>query len=207
MAEHSQSLPSDVVSAIPPEEKVLWSGRPEWKALAYHSFGLKYLVFYLIFAALYCLAELDGAIVFGLLLTKFLPYCFSGILAGLVLTGLAYFQALNTAYVVTEKRIVIRSGVALVFLLNAPFKKISSIDKQILKNSLGNFSFTTNSKRRIPFLSCWPSVKPWSFIEPKPAFKCIANADKIEEIILNAAKNQLSSANTSLKDNSKEIIA
>jgi hypothetical protein len=81
----------------------------------------------------------------------FYPYLISGILAGLVLSLLAYFQAINTSYVITEKRIVIRSGAALIFLLNAPFKKIASIDKQLLKNGTLNVSFSPISKKRIPF--------------------------------------------------------
>ena len=202
-----KNLPIDVESAIPPDEKILWSGRPNWRGLAYQAFGLKYLILYFIGGAFYALSKMDRIFSLDIFLVFFYPYFLSGIVAGLVLSVIAYFQAINTSYVLTEKRVIIRSGAALIFLLNAPFKKISSIDKQPLRNGYVNISFTTISRKRIPYLSCWPSVKPWSVLNPKPAFRCIHWSDELEQIMLGAAANQISKETQSESVISKEVSA
>jgi hypothetical protein len=151
MQEEKQNLPIEVLSAIPQKEKLLWSGKPSWRGLAYHSFGLKYLILYFLGTGFFSISQMNESFLLAGFIVLFYPYLISGILAGLVLSLLAYFQAINTSYVITEKRIVIRSGAALIFLLNAPFKKIASIDKQLLKNGTLNVSFSPISKKRIPF--------------------------------------------------------
>ena len=205
MEERVKNLPGDVLSAIPSDEKVLWNGRPNWKGLAYQSFGLKYLILYFIGGAFFALSKMDRVFSLDVFLIFFYPYFLSGVLAGLLFSAIAYFQAINTSYVITEKRVVIRSGAALIFLLNAPFKKISSIDKQQLRNHLVNISFTTISRKRIPYLSCWPSVKPWSILNPKPAFRCSRWGDEQEQIMLDAVANQIGKDIQNESDKIKEV--
>ena len=186
----NNGLPSDVASAIPPSEKILWIGKPDWKSLAYHAFFLKYLLIYLLLAAVYSVSVYGKDIDLGLFFVSFTPYLLSGVLAGSVISFIAFLQSKNTVYVLTEKRIIIRSGIALIFLLNAPLKNIESIDRQFLRNGCGNISFSTTSKKRIPFLSCWPSVRPWSFISPKPAFRSVPEISELETIILSLVQHQ-----------------
>ena len=205
MEEKMNNLPIEVTSAIPVEEKLLWSGRPDWRGLAYQSFGLKYLILYFIGGALYAISKMDRVFSLDIFLMSFYPYFLSGLLAGIVLSAIAYFQAINISYVITEKRVIIRSGAALIFLLNAPFKKISSIDKQKLRNGMVNISFTTISRKRIPYLSCWPSVKPWSIFNPKPAFRCIQWGNELEKIMLDAAENQIIKETQSKDSVTKEV--
>ena len=205
MEEKMNNLPIEVTSAIPVEEKLLWSGRPDWRGLAYQSFGLKYLILYFIGGAFYAISKMDKIFSLDVFLMSFYPYFLSGLLAGIVLSAIAYFQAINISYVITEKRVIIRSGAALIFLLNAPFKKISSIDKQKLRNGMVNISFTTISRKRIPYLSCWPSVKPWSIFNPKPAFRCIQWGNELEKIMLDAAENQISKETQSKDSVTKEV--
>ncbi len=205
MEEKVNNLPIEVTSAIPAEEKLLWSGRPDWRGLAYQSFGLKYLILYFIGGAFYAISKMDRIFSLDVFLMSFYPYFLSGLLAGIVLSAIAYFQAINISYVITEKRVIIRSGAALIFLLNAPFKKISSIDKQKLRNGMVNISFTTISRKRIPYLSCWPSVKPWSIFNPKPAFRCIQWGNELEKIMLDAAENQISKDTQSKDSVAKEV--
>lgn len=205
MEEKMNNLPIEVTSAIPAEEKLLWSGRPDWRGLAYQSFGLKYLILYFIGGAFYAISKMDRTFSLDVFLMSFYPYFLSGLLAGIVLSAIAYFQAINISYVITEKRVIIRSGAALIFLLNAPFKKISSIDKQKLRNGMVNISFTTISRKRIPYLSCWPSVKPWSIFNPKPAFRCIQWGNELEKIMLDAAENQISKETQSKDSVTKEV--
>lgn len=181
-------LPDEVRKSIPNNEKIHWNGEPSWASLGYQVFGIKYLIFYFILSALYAVSQLGP--VFSLLafLVHYVPFLISGAVAASILFVLAYLATRHTSYVITEKRIVIRTGVALVFLLNVPLKNIISIDKQRLAGGRGNLSFEAKSKKRIPFLSCWPSVKSGSFVQPSPAFRSISNIEEIGVLITELAE-------------------
>jgi hypothetical protein len=176
-------LPDEVGKSIPLGEKIYWNGKPNWKSFGYHAFGVKYFSIYFFVCALYSVSQIDSSFSFGAFFIKYAPYLISGILAGMILLFLAYLSARHTCYVITEKRIVIRTGVALVFLLNMPLKNILSIDMKALTKGQGNVIFKVQSKKRIPYLSCWPSVKSGSFLEPIPAFRSIRDIEKIGKLI------------------------
>ena len=67
--------------------------------------------------------------------------------------------------------------------MNVPFKNVISIDKQSLYYGVGNLSFKTQSKKRIPYFSCWPSVRSGSFLETIPTFRSIANIEEIGNLV------------------------
>ena len=185
---NSNCLPDEVRKAIPVGEMIRWCGRPNWKSLGYHAFGVKYLTVYLILSALYAVSQTNSPFRFGAFTVQYLPYIMSGIFAGIILFFLAYLAARHTCYVITEKRVVIRTGIALVFLLNVPFKNVVSIDLQRLANGSGNLSFKAQSKKRIPYLSCWPSVRSGSLLQPIPAFRSISDVEEIGNLVGEIAK-------------------
>jgi hypothetical protein len=198
-------LPADVLSAIPPNEKILWVDNPDWKFLAWHAFGVKLVFIYFLVVTFYKLVLYDISSL-NILIGVVGPYLISSFIATLLLLTLAFFQSKNINYVITENRILIKNGTALVFLLNAPLKRISSIDRQLLWFGFGNISFTTDAKKRIPFLSCWPSVRPWSLGNPKPSFRCISNISEVESLLSDATKKDIE-LNTKTPDSKRESIA
>tara|TARA_A100001011_G_C14085987_1_gene746521 strand:+ start:112 stop:738 length:627 start_codon:yes stop_codon:yes gene_type:complete len=196
--EEPKLIPLKIKELVPKEEKIYWTGRPEWRSLAYQSFGLKYLIVYFFICGLYALTSLENSFDFRLVLLNFFPFAVSGSFAGIILAIIAYFEATHTFYVLTERRIVLKSGVALVFILNAPFKKIISIDRQSLAGGRGNIAFSTESTKRIPYISCWPSVKPWSFMSPIPSFRSIKDVNKVESLLREITNAGAKSDNTKI---------
>ena len=180
-------LPKEFGKSIPSEEKICWDGSPDWRSFGYQVFGIKYLFIYFIVTALYAVSQIESSFSFSAFSINYLPYFLSGVFAGSILLVLAYVAARHTYYVITERRIVIRTGVALVFLLNVPFKNILSIDKQVLARGRGNIAFKAKSKKRIPYFSCWPSVRSGSFVEPVPAFRSITDIEHVGKIVANIA--------------------
>ena len=181
-------LPDEVRKSVPNNEKIYWNGEPSWISFGYQVFGIKYLIFYFILSALYSVSQLGSVFSFIAFLVFYMPFLISGAFAAAILFVLAYIVACHTSYAITEKRIVIKTGVALVFLLNVPLKNIISIDKQRLAGGRGNLSFEARSKKRIPFVSCWPSVKGGSFVQPIPAFRSISNIEEIGVLITKLAE-------------------
>jgi hypothetical protein len=181
-------LTKEIEKSVPPDEKVLWTGRPNWLSLAYRAYGLKYFWIYLIITGLYAATTIEADLSLIVLLKKFIPFLVSGTCAALILTALAFFTASHTCYVLTERRVVIQTGIALVFLVNMPIKKITSVDRQILLKGCGNISFSSETGKRIPYISCWPSVRPGYFSRPKPSFRSIENVYTVEEILTSVVK-------------------
>ena len=97
--------------------------------------------------------------------------------------ALAGIQSQSSVYIITENRVIIKSGAALSFLISIPFKKIKAVNLQKRKGSLGTISFELSSGKRVPYISCWPSVRPWKLKNTEPAFSCIEDVDEVATIL------------------------
>jgi hypothetical protein len=117
----------------------------------------------------------------------FLPFFLSGIFASIILIGLAATQTYSTVYIITENRVIIKTGAALSFLISMPFKKIKEVNLQKRGASIGTISFELLSEKRVPYISCWPSVRPWKFKRTQPAFSCIGSVDEVATILRKTA--------------------
>ena len=173
----------NILDAIPEGESILWKGKPSFWGFSWYFFGLKLLAFYLIILSVVFAARLTVTDFFTAFVVDFLPFLLSGILASCILMALAKIQSQSSVYIITENRVIIKSGAALSFLISMPFKKIKAVNLQKRKGSLGTISFELNSGKRVPYISCWPSVRPWRFKKTEPAFSCIENVDEVATIL------------------------
>ena len=115
--------------ALPPGERILWSGVPDWKAVAIDVFHIRAIGFYALALVAWRVASAlyDGRTVSDTATS-------AGILAGVfatglfIIAGLAYFTATTTRYTITNKRVAMRIGVALTLTVNLPFREIVSAD-------------------------------------------------------------------------------
>ena len=173
----------NILDAIPEGESILWKGKPSFWGFSWYFFGLKLLAFYLIILSVVFAARLTVTDFFTAFVVDFLPFLLSGILTSIILMALAKIQSQSSVYIITENRVIIKSGAALSFLISMPFKKIKAVNLQKRKGSLGTISFELNSGKRVPYISCWPSVRPWRFKKTEPAFSCIENVDEVATIL------------------------
>ena len=173
----------NILDAIPEGESILWKGKPSFWGFSWYFFGLKLLAFYLIILSVVFAARLTVTDFFTAFVVDFLPFLLSGILTSCILMALAKIQSQSSVYIITENRVIIKSGAALAFLISMPFKKIKAVNLQKRKGSLGTISFELNSGKRVPYISCWPSVRPWRFKKTEPAFSCIENVDEVATIL------------------------
>ncbi len=204
--ESLNNIPDDISSSIPEEENILWYGRPDWRILSWYVFGLRYLFVYLFISLLIVFYKPKDYFYFSDFFGEWLPYLICIFFAGCFFVLLSYIQSRSTHYVITDKRIIIKTGSALIFFLNAPFKRIMSIDRQQLRFGFGNICFETISKKRIPFFSSWPSVRPWYFTNPQPCFRCIKNVENVESILSREAQKQFDNNTSNSKLETEAII-
>jgi hypothetical protein len=106
-----------------------------------------------------------------------------GVLGAGVLLGLAAAVRRSTTYAVTDRRIVIRLGVALPATFNLPLHTVDSVDLRDLGGGKGDLVFTPAGTDRVGWLLLWPHAKPWAFRNPLPAFRAVPDAAAIGRLV------------------------
>ena len=179
--------PNNILDAIPNGESILWKGRPSLWGFSWNLFGLKWITLYLGILSIVSVARFFASDFYTAFYVDFLPFFLSGIFASIILIGLAATQTYSTVYIITENRVIIKTGAALSFLISMPFKKIKEVNLQKRGASIGTISFELLSEKRVPYISCWPSVRPWKFKRTQPAFSCIGSVDEVATILRKTA--------------------
>ncbi len=161
---------------LPAGEHILWQGEPGTAAMARR-------VFHVHKASLYFAALIGLHLVLTTAGGRPLVEALQGALwqVGLALAGvgllwlLAWLYARSTVYTVTNRRIVIRFGVAIPLMINIPLDKVESADLQQYGDGRGNILLHTRSEARISYWSLWPHVRPWHFADVQPMLRGINN--------------------------------
>lgn len=176
----------------PPEgEKILWQGRPNTWALVKAALAFWWVAGYFVFLATWRLITLIDQMPLAQAIWASVPLLILGaiVLALLLLT--AWVQARATMYTITNRRVAMRIGAALTVTLNLPYTQVASADLDLRADGTGTIALTTNGGTRLSYLVCWPHVRPWHF-QTKPALRCIPEAEKIAQILGEAAATRIS---------------
>jgi len=186
--EHEFEPQHGLPEVLPPDEKLLWQGSPDWRAMAVEVFHVRKLALY--FALMLALRAgfvlADGGGVMAVL---------SGWvwMAPLALTGLAIVLALarlcarTTAYSITNKRVVMRIGIVLTVTFNIPFKRIDAAGLLLHgKQGHGDLPLTVAGRDRIPILQLWPHARAWHIAQPQPTLRCVADAAQVGQLLSQA---------------------
>ncbi|MFK7861244.1 MAG: photosynthetic complex putative assembly protein PuhB [Granulosicoccus sp.] len=175
-----------IPAPLPAGEHVVWQGSPDVWEIAKNAFHIRKIAVYfglilLIQAvSIYQMgADSAGA---SLSMTTMLSILGLGILG-----VLAYLTSRVTIYTITNKRILIRFGIALQMTVNLPFSQISAADVRVGKNGSGDIPLTMKDSKRISYLVMWPHVRPWNFSRPQPMIRSVANVQKVARIIADIA--------------------
>lgn len=172
-------LPAD----IPPGERVLWFGRPEATSLWRRGYRADWVAAW--FGVMTVWNFVSGASDSG----AFVGFVWAirtlgvGAAALAIFAFLAWLSARTTLYVLTERRVVIKTGIALPIFYNVPFKQIGSASLRMFADGTGDVPVALIDGQRIPYLALWPSARPMRFTSPEPALRCIANAREVAETL------------------------
>ncbi len=169
---------------LPPGERILWRGSPDWKALALHVFHVRAVAIY--FAALIVWTIASGISAGATAQTIAVDALFHLPIAaaGLGLLGLlAWLMARSTIYTITTDRVVIRAGVALPKAFNVPFAVIGSAALKLRKSGIGDIPLETTGDDRIAYLHLWPHARPWKLAKAQPMLRAIPDAARCAEIL------------------------
>lgn len=187
MIEHDREPVRGLPEELPAGERLLWQGGPRWQALAVRAFHVRKLAAYCGVLALWRVATglYDGQAAGDLLVSLLLLIPFTVAALGIPV-GLAWLYGRSTVYTITNRRVVIRSGVALPMALNLPFGLIGSAALRAFPDGTGDLPLALAGSNRIGFIYLWPNVRPWRLARPEPMLRAVADARRVAEILAQA---------------------
>lgn len=173
-----------IPAALPAGETLLWQGAPRWGTLAVRGYHIRKVALY--FAAL-GLCRIGFGLGNGQTWPAMLVSCafllaLGGVAIG-VLSLLAYLNARSTVYSITNRRVLLRHGIAVPLTMNVPFALIESADLKTLGDGVGEISLRLLRGQRIGYLINWPHVRPGHITRPEPSFRALADAQRAADIL------------------------
>lgn len=170
---------------LPPGEHIVWQGEPEWRELARRVFHVRKVLFY--FALLIAWYSLTNSADQGLgaafLSTAVTWTAISAVLAVAILYFLAWLYAKTTVYTLTNRRLVLRFGVALPIVINLPLNKLESADLHALGQGNGDIVLTLIPREQISYWALWPHARPWHFSSVKPMLRALPAAEHVAVLL------------------------
>lgn len=155
---------------LPPGEEIVWQGTPDWRGVARGVFHTRFVAAW--FIVLAGLAFLAG----GTGLTGAITTLAVAVVAMALLVVLARSQARSTIYTLTNRRVVLRFGVALPKCVNVPLSLIGSADVKPAGAGIVDVSLTPTTRFPLGYLQMWPHVRPWKFGQPQPMLRSVPEA-------------------------------
>jgi Bacterial PH domain len=169
---------------LPAGESIVWRGSPRWQGLAWRAYHLREVTIYFSVLLLFQfgaklwlgrgLGEAAGEMLWVLPLAA---------LAVALICGLAWLSARTTIYTVTNRRIVMRIGIALPMTLNLPFESIGAVNLKSFSDGTGDLSISFIWKDRFAFLVLWPHARPWRVGRPEPTLRAIAGPEGVADVL------------------------
>jgi hypothetical protein len=110
-----------------------------------------------------------------------------GATALVILYVLARAFAHSTVYTLTNRRIVLRFGVAIPMMINLPLEKIESAALAEY-GEVGDIALTLAPGERVSYLALWPHVRPWHFGVVKPMLRGLPDARLAAALLADAVE-------------------
>jgi hypothetical protein len=189
MREHEYEPVEGLPEDLPEGESLLWQGKPTLSALATR-------VFHVWSVAIYFVALISAHAIYRIM--QGVPWSeLSGTLAwqsalGCSVVGVLYFLARaysrSTLYTVTDRRVVIRSGVALSLIVNVPLTKVRSAGLKRWRDGTGDILLTPSEGVTFSWILLWPNVRPWHYRTVQPLLRGIEAPEHLAEVLRQAAR-------------------
>ena len=173
---------------LPAGERLLWQGEPSKKLMALRVFHVRKVGIYLaaLFAIHLFMQFRSGGSLTDILLGS--SWMLGLAAAGVgILAGLSYIYARSTVYTITDKRVVLRFGVAMPMMVNLPLSVITSADMKRYGDGSGDVILTAAKRKRLSYMLLWPNIKPWTFNPVSPSLRCLDDVDAVAQCLAQAA--------------------
>lgn len=172
---------------LPDGERVLWQGAPATWALAQHGFRLRLLAAYFLVivgaAAVSAWSAGDAPLHGTIVVARCLGL--AAVAIGLAVLY-ARLVARGTVYTVTNRRVVLRIGVAFPIMLNIPFASIESAALHGYADKTGDIALRLLPSQRFAYLILWPHARPWRYSRSEPMLRAVPDAARVAQVLSRA---------------------
>jgi hypothetical protein len=171
---------------LPPGEHIVWQGAPAWRSLARRAMHT-YLVgaYFAILIVWSLLNVATGHTTLAAALPGIGITLGVGAAAVTLLTLLGWLSARATVYTITNKRIVLRFGIALPKCVNLPFTQIIAADIEVHGDGTGDVPLSVK-ETRLGFIHLWPHVRPWRVSKPEPMLRSLPEPRMVAHLLADA---------------------
>jgi hypothetical protein len=167
---------------LPDGEFIVWQGQPAFKIVMTRLLRARWIAFYFAIAALWSVAvglnNSEGA---WQLLGRI---SFIGVGAIVIFSLMALYAravAKTSLYTLTNKRVVMRVGIALSASFNLPFKQISGADFRAGKDGAGDVALTLKSGHGLSGSVFFPHQRGGLWRKLSPQMICLPDAKTLAE--------------------------
>lgn len=187
MREHENEPILGLPERLPPGEVILWQGAPDRASLRRRALHVQTLALYfaLLSVARGVATWMDGTPVPAAALDAL----WLALPAGLViafLSAFAWFSVRTTVYTITNRRVVMRIGVALSMTVNIPFSRIEAAAVKVNPDGTGDLSLRLAEANNIAYIFLWPHARPWHFSRAEPTLRAIPQVERVAQILSRA---------------------
>jgi hypothetical protein len=168
---------------LPEGERVLWQQSPAWRSYARRVFqiGKIALYFLIVVAWVATAAYLDQG--GWTAVARSLAWSLPPALGVLGLLGLiAWLYARTSVFTITNRRVVIQSGLALPSAVNLPFSKVSSADLRTFGDGTGDIDLSMSGPRLL-YSMVWPNVRWLRLRRPIPVLRAVEHPRQVAQIL------------------------
>ncbi len=180
MSEYDHEPTRGLPGKLPDDEYVIWQGAPDWKQMARSALHVRLAAGY--FLVIIMTALFRGDFGTATAVTVF----------GVVVTGIcvvfAWGVARTTVYSLTNKRLVLRIGVALNKCINLPLGQLETANLKTLSHGTGNIVLTLKGMPRLGYVMLWPHARSLRFVRPQPMLRAIPEASKVATLLFEATQ-------------------
>jgi hypothetical protein len=167
---------------LPEGERVLWQRSPVWQSYGRRVFHVyKIAVYFLVIIAWVAIsAGLRGGPADALRsMVWTLPPALGVVL---MLAFLAWLYGRTTVYTITNKRVIMQSGLAFTTAVNLPFSKLYSADMKTFDDGTGDIDLSMSGPR-ILYSMIWPNNRLLALKRPTPVLWALPEPHQAAEVL------------------------
>ncbi|QTD57351.1 photosynthetic complex putative assembly protein PuhB [Parasphingorhabdus cellanae] len=181
MSEYDHEPVRGLPEELPEDEHIIWQDAPDWKAMVISALHIRLTVIY--FLVIFAVAIFRGDTGTAIAMTAL----------GATATGLfvlfAWGVGRTTIYTLTNKRVVLRIGVALNKCINLPLSEMEAANLKLVDGDHGNIALSLKGMPRLGYLMLWPHARSLRFVRPQPMLRAIPDAEKVARLLFEATEN------------------
>ncbi|MEM1287501.1 MAG: photosynthetic complex putative assembly protein PuhB [Pseudomonadota bacterium] len=181
--EPTRGLPAQ----LPAGEYILWQGAPNWWAFANEVYKVMLLAGLLTaIAVARVISGLSNDATLGVALGQAAVVVVCSVVGLAILVGLSWLVEKTTVYTITNRRVVLRIGVAIQKTFNVPFAQLDGAQLKQRRDGTGCISLQLKPGVSIAYALIWPHARPWLLSHTQPSLRGLWQADEVAAVLLDA---------------------